>query len=118
MLKTRAAGDLSFADGQSPLSGAVYIGTAAHTKLLNSAYEMYATANPLHTDVWPSLRQMEAEVVSMTGAMLGGGPGTGVCGAMTSGGTESILMAMKVWTSTCVSILHDHVCWMPLMARL
>ena len=40
---------------------------------------------------------MEAEVVAMVGSLLGGGPGgrPGVCGAMTSGGTESILSAIK-----------------------
>lgn len=31
------------------------------------------------------VRQMESEVVSMTASFLGGGPGTSVCGAMTSG---------------------------------
>lgn len=40
---------------------------------------------------------MEAEVVAMTAALLGGGDAGNphVCGAMTSGGTESILSAMK-----------------------
>mmetsp|Transcript_26506 Transcript_26506/g.78723 ORF Transcript_26506/g.78723 Transcript_26506/m.78723 type:complete len:609 (-) Transcript_26506:649-2475(-) len=94
-VEARAADDLKFAEGQSPLSGAVYIGSDSHLALLNKVYEMYSVSNPLHADVWPSLRQMEAEVVSMTASMLGGGPGSGVCGAMTSGGTESILSAMK-----------------------
>ena len=40
---------------------------------------------------------MEAEIVNMTAAMLGGGVGSGlgVCGLMTSGGTESILTALR-----------------------
>ena len=37
----------------------------------------------------------EAEVVAMTASLLGGGEGTGVCGNMTAGGTESILLAVK-----------------------
>ncbi len=40
---------------------------------------------------------MEREVVAMTAAMLGGGPGgaRSVCGCVTSGGTESILTAIR-----------------------
>lgn len=62
------------------------------------AYEAMALTNPLHPDVFPSARQMEAEVVAMTASFLGGGragPCRTVCGAMTSGGTESILSAVK-----------------------
>ena len=47
-------------------SGAVYIGSESHVSLLNSAYAMFALSNPLHADVWPSVTQMEAEVISMT----------------------------------------------------
>ena len=42
-----------------------------------------------------SLRKFENEVVEMTANLLGS-QGS-VVGAMTTGGTESILMAMKVW---------------------
>lgn len=59
---------------------------------------MYAHTNPLHTDVFPSVRILEAEVIAMTATLLGGGPDgePNVCGAMTGGGTESILSAVKV----------------------
>lgn len=46
--------------------------------------------NGLAAVVCLQIRQMEAEVVAMTAAMLNGGPGTSApdaCGAMTSGGT-------------------------------
>lgn len=36
------------------------------------AYTLYSHTNPLHGDVFPSVRRMEAEVVAMTAAMLGG----------------------------------------------
>lgn len=42
--------------------------------------------------------RFEAEVVAMTAALLGGkdkSSGGQICGNMTSGGTESILLAMK-----------------------
>ncbi|GAX84109.1 hypothetical protein CEUSTIGMA_g11532.t1 [Chlamydomonas eustigma] len=98
LLHKKAKEDLQLCEGKSPLSGAVYIGSDAHRQLLDSAYNLFSLSNPLHADIWPSVRQMEAEVVAMTSAMVGGGPdgpAPDVCGAMTSGGTESILMAIK-----------------------
>ena len=50
-------------------------------------------------DVWPSGMKFEAEVVAMTAGMLGSGAaaerGDEIVGTVTSGGTESIIMAMK-----------------------
>ena len=43
-----------------------------HRQLLAEAYTLYSHTNPLHGDVFPSVRRMEAEVVAMTAAMLGG----------------------------------------------
>jgi glutamate/tyrosine decarboxylase-like PLP-dependent enzyme len=81
------------------VSGAVYHGDEAHIEFLNRAYAINSQSNPLHSDVWPSTTKYEAEIVSMTAAMLGaGGAGAdGVCGTVTSGGTESILLAMKTY---------------------
>ncbi len=80
---------LQVAGGNSRLSGSLYMpDSAAHLQLLNEAFVMFATTNPLHADTWPSVRQMEAEVVAMTASLLGGGPGTTVCGSMTSGERE------------------------------
>lgn len=58
----------------------------------------FAHTNPLHLDVFQSVARFEAEVVAMTAALLGSkekASGGQVCGNMTSGGTESILLAMK-----------------------
>jgi glutamate/tyrosine decarboxylase-like PLP-dependent enzyme len=58
----------------------------------------FSHTNPLHPDLFPSIARFEAEVVAMTAAMLGSkskSSGGQVCGNMTSGGTESILMAVK-----------------------
>ncbi|EFJ48810.1 hypothetical protein VOLCADRAFT_60125, partial [Volvox carteri f. nagariensis] len=80
-------------------SGAVYMpAEGEHRTLLDDAYRLFSLANPLHADAFPSVRQMEAEVVAITADLLGGGPNGSnpkVCGAMTSGGTESILSAVK-----------------------
>lgn len=84
------------------VSGAVYHGDPAHIDFLNQVYALHSQVNPLHSDLWPSATKYEAEVVAMTAAMLGGesvDPGEdgqqGVCGAVSSGGTESILLAVK-----------------------
>lgn len=85
-------------------SGSVYNGDQEHIDFLNKVYAMNSQANPLHTDLWPSAVKYESEIVAMTANMLGateGGapPGTpdGVCGCVSSGGTESILLAMKTY---------------------
>jgi sphinganine-1-phosphate aldolase len=49
-------------------------------------------------DVFQSVVRFEAEVVAMTAALLGSKEKTSggqICGNMTSGGTESILLAVK-----------------------
>lgn len=92
------------------VSGAVYHGDPEHAAFLNQVYALNAQSNPLHTDLWPSIARYEAEVVAMTAAMLGGGPG--VCGTVTSGGTESILLAMKTyrdWARERRGIRHPEI---------
>lgn len=77
------------------MSGGVYTATQAHIDFMVKVYAMFYVSNPLHPDVWPSVRRMEAEVVRMTASLFHGGPS--VCGTMTSGGTESILNALKTY---------------------
>ncbi len=76
-------------------SGAVYHGDDDHVGFLNEVYALTSQLNPLHADLWPSGAKYEAEIVSMTAAMLGGDDR--VVGTVTSGGTESILLAMKTY---------------------
>uniref|UniRef100_A0AAQ5YBN7 sphinganine-1-phosphate aldolase n=1 Tax=Amphiprion ocellaris TaxID=80972 RepID=A0AAQ5YBN7_AMPOC len=77
------------------VSGAVYWCDETLTKLLVKVYGEFAWSNPLHPDIFPGVRKMEAEVVRMTCALFHGGPNS--CGTVTSGGTESILMACKAY---------------------
>src|SRR5690606_32890562 len=84
------------------VSGAVYHGDAEHVELLSQVYALHSQSNPLHADVWPSASKYEAEIVSMTADLLGasalaGDPQRRVCGTVTSGGTGSILLAMKAY---------------------
>jgi sphinganine-1-phosphate aldolase len=109
----RAAEEGRWQDGF--VSGAVYHGDPAHVDFLNRVYAIQSQSNPLHPDIWPSAAKFEAEIVAMTAALLGGGdpPGTSaegqgpstaagspsgeIVGCVTSGGTESILLAMKTY---------------------
>ncbi|XP_077352552.1 sphingosine-1-phosphate lyase 1 [Festucalex cinctus] len=77
------------------VSGAVYWGDETLTKLLVKVYGDFAWSNPLHPDIFPGVRKMEAEVVRMACTLFHGGPNS--CGTVTSGGTESILMACKAY---------------------
>lgn len=90
--KLNAMGDGE--DWQSgKVSGAIYHGGKEMGELLSSAYSLFSLSNPLHPDIFPGVRKMEAEVVQMVlnmfHAPINGG------GTTTSGGTESILMACK-----------------------
>eukprot|EP00943_MAST-04B_sp_MAST-4B-sp1_P001673 g1673.t1 len=78
--------DKKWEDGY--ISGAVYHGEREHLKCQNEALAMYSLSNPLHPEIWPSLRKYEAEIISMTASFLNGGD-KNVVGAITSGGTES-----------------------------
>ena len=62
------------------------------SKVIVAAFERYATLNPLHLDVFPSIRKMETEIVFMSLRMYNNLDGAGT---MTSGGTESICTEIR-----------------------
>ncbi|MEY4874789.1 MAG: hypothetical protein RJB41_1491, partial [Actinomycetota bacterium] len=62
-------------------------------QVAEDAYRRFGGANALNTAAFPSLRQMQSEVLDMVGVWLGSP--TDAAGYFTSGGTESILMAVK-----------------------
>jgi len=71
----------------------VYYGGAEVQAVAEEAYRRFSSENALNTDAFPSLRRMQTEVVGIVGEWLQAGPEG--AGFMTSGGTESILMAVK-----------------------
>lgn len=73
------------------VSGAVYHGGGELMKLQTEAFGMFTVSNPIHPDVFPGVRKMEAEIVAMVLSLFNAPEGA--CGVTTSGGTESILMA-------------------------
>jgi glutamate/tyrosine decarboxylase-like PLP-dependent enzyme len=63
------------------------------TGVAEEAYRRFSTENALNTDAFPSLRRIQADVVDIVGGWLGAGADG--AGFMTTGGTESLLMAVK-----------------------
>ncbi|PWW73936.1 PLP-dependent transferase [Tuber magnatum] len=76
---------------EGKVSGAVYHGGDDLLNLQSEASRIFSISNPMHPDVFPGVRKMEAEIVAMVLAMFNAPSGAG--GITTSGGTESILMA-------------------------
>jgi glutamate/tyrosine decarboxylase-like PLP-dependent enzyme len=74
------------------MSGTVYTADEVHIHFMNQIYGLYSVANVLHPGVWPRLNQCEAELVAMTCDLLHNNDGVG---CTTSGGTESIMLAIK-----------------------
>ncbi len=70
----------------------IYDAGEEHRAFLKQAHNLYFSENALNPIAFRSLRQMESEVVQMTVDLLHGAPET--VGTLTSGGTESILLAV------------------------
>jgi glutamate/tyrosine decarboxylase-like PLP-dependent enzyme len=85
------------------VSGTFYHAGEEHLAFLNRVFSLFSHVNVLQVDLCPSMSKFESEIVAMTASMLHGGavkkhnPKDEVCGTVTTGGTESILMAMKVY---------------------
>ncbi|XP_047528523.1 sphingosine-1-phosphate lyase [Vanessa atalanta] len=83
------------------VSGAVYHVNEDISDVACSAYSMTAYTNPLHADVFPGINKMEAEIVRMTINLFHGDDDC--CGTVTTGGTESIMMACKAFRDLAYS---------------
>jgi sphinganine-1-phosphate aldolase len=85
------------------VSGTFYHAGEAHRTFLNKIFTLFSHMNTIQFDLCPSMFKMESEIISMTAKMLNGdrvkdvNPADEVCGTVTSGGTESIIMAMKTY---------------------
>ena len=90
-MMNRGSGDAKWRDGKT----AVYVFNAGDdiANIQKEAYAAYMSENGLGPLAFPSLAQMEKDVISMGLGLLHGPEGS--TGAMTSGGTDSITMAIK-----------------------
>ncbi len=73
----------------------VYYIDNRHSKFLIKAYEKFASQNLLNPLAFRSLFRFEKEVVKMVGDLFNGDKN--VVGVITSGGTESIILAVKTY---------------------
>lgn len=84
-------------------SGTMYRGDHDHYHFLNEVFGYYNHVNALQRDMCPSMNRFESEIIAMTLDMLHGeavaehDSSQKACGAMTSGGTDSILSAVLVY---------------------
>jgi sphinganine-1-phosphate aldolase len=96
--------DVAWKDGR--VWSLVYYVDEEHDKLLKAASSELFSANYLNPLAFKSLHRMEQEVVHMTINMLHGDEHA--VGVMTSGGTESILLAMFSYRQRARK-LHPHI---------
>lgn len=73
----------------------VYHAGDAHERLLARAHATYASANLLNPMAFAGLRRIEREIVEMAAGLMHGASST--VGVVTSGGTESIMVAMAAY---------------------
>jgi sphinganine-1-phosphate aldolase len=85
--------------------------SSAHEKLLADAWKIFMHTNAINPTAYLSLRRLETEVLSMCAWMLHGD--SEVAGTLTSGGTESVLMAVKTYRDRarklCPHITHPNM---------
>ena len=84
------ANDVHWRDGRA--FTLVYHGGDDVVRLAEDAYRLFSGDNALNTDAFPSLKRIQSEVVEVVLDWTGGAGEA--AGFMTSGGTESILMAV------------------------
>ena len=83
--------------------GGSYFGGEEVVEVANEAYQMYINYNGLYaTKIFPSLVRYETDIVGALLEMMNAP--TGASGSITTGGTESLIMAVK----TAHAWAHDH----------
>jgi len=70
----------------------VYKHSESHDDFMKEVHARFLSTNGLNPMAFQSLKRMETDVVGMTASLFHGGPDT--VGTLTSGGTESILLAV------------------------
>ncbi|MDT8989621.1 aspartate aminotransferase family protein [Curvibacter sp. APW13] len=92
-LHTYGADDPDYKHGR--LWSLVYYLDEDYADFQAQAYQAFSSANGLNPTAFKSLKQFETEIIAGVSEMLHGTPE--VCGVVTSGGTESCLLAVKTY---------------------
>ena len=73
----------------------VYYLGEEHEAFMGEAYRAFSSANGLNPAAFKSLKRFETEIIAAVADLFHGGAET--CGVVTSGGTESCLLAVKTY---------------------
>lgn len=92
-LRRFAADDPGYKSGR--LWSLVYWLDEEHDAFLGEAYQSFSSANGLNPTAFKSLKRMETDIIASVARLLSGPEET--CGIVTSGGTESCLLAVKTY---------------------
>ncbi len=92
-MKSFSQNDADYKSGKT-WSLVYYLGDE-HTEFLKDAFGMYFSENGLNPMAFKSLKRFESEIIRMTANMFHGD--RNVVGTITSGGTESCLLAVKTY---------------------
>ena len=93
--------DSGWEDGQC--SGTMYSGDHEHYAFLNKVFANFSHVNALQRDMCPSQTRFESEIMAMTLDLFHGeavaenNPEQKACGALSSGGSDSIINAILVY---------------------
>ncbi|MCU0459367.1 MAG: aspartate aminotransferase family protein [Bacteroidales bacterium] len=90
-LRELKSGDVPWRNGR--MFGYIYHPGDREAKVIEQAYHMFCNENALNPSLFSSLRKLENETVAMVADLLHAGED--YAGNMTTGGSESILVAVK-----------------------
>jgi sphinganine-1-phosphate aldolase len=93
--------DASWKNGK--MLGYIYYPGEETAKVLQEVYQIFSCDNALNPSLFTSLKKFENESVAMVAGLLNAGPEA--AGNLTTGGTESIMMAVKTFRDKA---RHDH----------
>jgi sphinganine-1-phosphate aldolase len=94
-IKTNAQYSRRFYTDGGNITGAVYNNDDNHWNFIADVMRETIVSNPLHIDEFLYVTQMEAEIIRWTLNLYNGDENC--CGIVTSGGTESIILAMLAY---------------------
>ena len=103
LIRSKKEQDYDWRNGQ--LFCSIYDGGEELESVVKEAYMEFLTENTVDPTLFPSLRDMENEVVKMSAEIL---QGNEAAGTLTTGGTESILLAIKT-AKNRAKVLHPEI---------
>ena len=80
------------------ISGVIYCNNE-YDDIICNFYKKYSKMNPLHADLYPQIRMMEIDIINICKNLYKAPSNS--CGSLTSGGTESILLACLTYRDYC-----------------